>query len=234
MKANELIELIDIEPEDKEKANNYLTLKGINLHHSIYLYLSSFTTTRIKYSEIATTYRYDKRIRKVLYKYIGLMEEKIRAYIDNKYSDEIEKLKLTTKIAKTLKNEKDLFRALDKTLFSDLITQVLDLFEEDIHSIFPDTIFESKNLKALAELRNAVSHNRFLLNYLSFKECTIDGEVSGSLHSNLMNLANHFDNNFRNSFINEINICAIQEEAEINIKKNQVEWCLPEFVIIVL
>jgi len=197
MKVNELIGLIDINEGEIKKAEYYFALKGVNLHHSIYLYLSSFTTSKIKYCEIATTYRYDKRIRKVLYKYIALMEEKIRAYIDNKYSDAIDQLRITTKIANTLKSEKDLFRALDKTLFSDLISQVLDLTKEDIHLMFPDTIIESKNLKALAELRNAVSHNRFLLNYLGFKECTIDGLVSGSLHANLMNLANHFDNNIR-------------------------------------
>ena len=232
MKSSELIELIDIEEDEIEKAEHYLALKGVNLHHSIYLYLSSFTTSKIKYCEIATTYRYDKRIRKVLYKYIGLIEEKIRAFIDNKYSNEMDRLKLTTKIVNTLKSEKELYKALDKTLFSDLIAQVMDLSEEDIHSIFPDTIFESKNLKALAELRNAVSHNRFLLNYLGFKECSFDGEISGSLHANLMNLANHFDIEIRKSFINEINMCVIQEDGDK--KKNQVEWCLPEFAVIVL
>ncbi|PKK97879.1 MAG: hypothetical protein CVV57_10230 [Tenericutes bacterium HGW-Tenericutes-2] len=234
MKAHEFIELIEIKQEEIDKAKHYLDLKGVNLHHSIYSYLSSYTASKIKYCEIATTYRYDKRIRKVLYKYIGLMEEMIRAFIDNKYSDEMDQIKLTTKIANTLKNEKVLYKALDKTLFSDLIAQVLDLSEEDINAIFPNTIFDSKNLKAIAELRNAVSHNRFLLNYLSFKECNIGGRISGSLHANLMNLANHFDIEIRKSFINEINTCAILEDDGDKMKINQVEWCLPVFVVIVL
>lgn len=234
MKTHEFIELIEIKQEEIDKAKHYLNLKGVNLHHSIYSYLSSYTASRIKYCEIATTYRYDKRIRKVLYKYIGLMEEMIRAFIDNKYSDEMNQLKLTSKIANTLKSEKVLYKALDKTLFSDLIAQVLDLSEEDINTIFPNTIFDSKNLKAIAGLRNAVSHNRFLLNYLSFKECNIDGSISGSLHANLMNFANHFDIEIRKSFINEINTCAILEDDGDKMKINQVEWCLPVFVVIVL
>lgn len=234
MKTSELIKLIDIEKDEIEKAEHYLALKGVNLHHSIYSYLSSYTASRIKYCEIATTYRYDKRIRKVLYKYIGLMEEMIRAFIDNKYSDDMDQLKLTSKIVNTLKSEKVLYKALDKTLFSDLIAQVLDLSEEDIHTIFPDTIFDSKNLKAIAELRNAVSHNRFLLNYLGFKECSFGGEISGSLHANLMNFASHFDNEIRKSFINEINKCAILGNDGDKMKINQVAWCLPAFVVIVL
>lgn len=234
MKAHEFIELIEIKQEEIDKAKHYLDLKGVNLHHSIYSYLSSYTASKIKYCEIASTYRYDKRIRKVLYKYIGLLEEKIRAYIDNKYSDKMDQLNLTAKIANTLKSEKALYKALDKTLFSDLIAQVLDLSEEDINTIFPNTIFDSKNLKAIAELRNAVSHNRFLLNYLSFKECNIDGSISGSLHANLMNLANHFDIEIRKSLINEINTCAILEDDGDKMKINQVEWCLPVFVVIVL
>ncbi|MDD3106201.1 MAG: hypothetical protein PHP65_00140 [Bacilli bacterium] len=234
MKAHEFIELIEIRQEEIDKVKHYLDLKGVNLHHSIYSYLSSYTASKIKYCEIATTYRYDKRIRKVLYKYIGLMEEMIRAFIDNKYSDEMDQLKLTTKIANTLKSEKILYKALDKTLFSDLIAQVFDLSEEDIHTIFPDTIFDSKNLKAIAELRNAVSHNRFLLNYLGFKECSFGGEISGSLHANLMNLASHFNNEIRKSFINEINTCAILGNNGDIMKINQVEWCLPVFVVIVL
>jgi len=111
MKAHEFIELIEIKQEEIDKAKHYLDLKGVNLHHSIYSYLSSYTASKINYCEIATTYRYDKRIRKVLYKYIGLLEEKIRAFIDNKYSDEMDQLKLTTKIASTLKSEKVLFKA---------------------------------------------------------------------------------------------------------------------------
>jgi hypothetical protein len=234
MKAHEFIEIIDIKLEEIDKAKHYLNLKGVNLHHSIYSYLSSYTASKIKYCEIATTYRYDKRIRKVLYKYIGLIEEKVRAFIDNKYSDEMDQLKITPKIAKTLKSEIELYKALDKTLFSDLIAQVMDLSEEDIHSIFPDTLFESKNLKALAELRNAVSHNRFLLNYLDFKECNIEGRISGSLHANLTNLANHLEKSIKQSFINEINSCSVLEENNGSSNPFQTEWNLPNFVKIVL
>jgi hypothetical protein len=234
MKAHEFIEIIDIKLEEIDKAKHYLNLKGVNLHYSIFSYLSSYTASKIKYCEIATTYRYDKRIRKVLYKYIGLIEEKVRAFIDNKYSDEMDQLKITPKIAKTLKSEIELYKALDKTLFSDLIAQVLDLYEEDIHLIFPDTLFESKNLKSLAELRNAVSHNRFLLNYLDFKECNIDGIISGSLHANLTNLANHLEKSIKQSFIDEINSCSVSEENNGSSNPYQTEWILPTFVKIIL
>jgi hypothetical protein len=234
MKANEFIELIDINLEEIDKAKHYLSLKGVNLHHSIYLYLSSYTVSKIKYCEIATTYRYDKRIRKVLYKYIGLIEEKIRAFIDNKYSDQMDQINLITRIAHTLKREKELYKALDKTLFSDLIKQVTYLSKEDIHSIFPNTIVDPKNLRALAELRNAVSHNRFLLNYLDFKECNINEYISGSLHANLTNLVNYFEQNIQRSFTKEINSCAEVEKNSGSSNPFQTEWNLPAFVKIVL
>jgi hypothetical protein len=146
----------------------------------------------------------------------------------------MDKLKLTTRIAKALKSEIELYKALDKTLFSDLIAQVMDLSKEDIRSIFPDTVYESKNLKALAELRNAVSHNRFLLNYLDFKECNIDGSISGSLHANLTNLANHLEQSIKLNFINEINSCSAFEENNGLSNPFQTEWNLPNFVKIVL
>ena len=49
MKAHEFIELIEIKQEEIDKAKHYLDLKGVNLHHSIYSYLSSFTASKFEY-----------------------------------------------------------------------------------------------------------------------------------------------------------------------------------------
>lgn len=229
-----LLSLIDIELEEIPKATHYFQLKGIDLHHYIFEYIKGFKAERVKYCEIASVYRYDKRIRKVLYKYIALFEEYLRAYISNSYSDNLSGLRLTKALAKHLSSECQLFKSLDKALFSELIAQVLNLSDDEIAVLFDNNIFSKDNLKAINELRNAVSHNRFLLNYLSFEIVVLNGEPSGSLYGNLINFSNFLPENIRQGFLSEINDCRFQDEHVVNKLPYQTRWLLPEQIVLIL
>lgn len=234
MKIEKVLEEMDLEKDELEKARYYLNLKGIELHYSILQYLSSFSASRIKYCQLATVYRYDKRIRKVLYKYIGLFEEYIRAFISNKYSDNLEKITLTTILEKSYIKERQLYKVLDKALFADLIHQVFQLSADDKAELFPNIVYDQGNLRAIIELRNAVSHNRFLLNYLDFKECNLNGDRKGSLYANLVNFSNFLTPEIRSGFITEINGCQFCESNTPNKSVHQTMWVLPSQVIIKL
>lgn len=234
MNTTKLIDRIDINESEISKAHFYFKLKGIDLHDSIRVYLAGFTTNKVKYCEIATAYRYDKRVRKVLYKYIGLFEEHLRAYICNNYSNSITNLRLTKYMSIKMDKGMSLFKALQSSLFSRLVEQVLLLSNREIENLFPETKFLKKNLRAIINLRNAVSHNRFLLDFRDYSECSIEGERSNSFYTNVINFSNHLFSDIRSSFLNEINECSKYEpDSEYEEKRRrQTEWCLVEEIVL--
>lgn len=236
MRKEELISKLNIPAEDVENASFYFDLKGIDLHNSIAEYLQSYKSEDVTYPEVATAYRYDKKIRKVLYKYIALLEEHIRAFISNKYTDDLESLELDKVIEKKVDNGMKLNNALDDILFSNLISQVKKLPKSDFSELFSDLDYRPRNLSALVELRNAVSHNRFLLSYMRFKPCYISDEVSASLNFNLINLRNHLSHNIGKEFTREILNCArTRKSTTIQAKrKYQVPWTLIKEVKVTL
>ena len=131
---------IIITEEEKKKSVHYLQYRGIDEHDHVRQHLESLSGEKVSYAEIATAFRYDKRIRRVLYKYIGLMEESIRAYIANKYSDNLSKLKRSAPMKTNLKKFGTLSIALSELTFCQLITQVLILSEIDKKEIFAKQI----------------------------------------------------------------------------------------------
>ncbi len=230
---NEFIDLIDVQPNEIDKARYYCDLKGIDLHFSIFEYISSMKSGKVRYSEIATAYRYDKRIRKVLYKFIAFFEERIRAFISNGYSENLDKIEWIKPIKKRLDKGLKLNSALDDILFGELISQVILLGEEDKNNLVKYTVYSDQNLRAIVELRNAVSHNRFLLNYLKFKDCIISNEKRSSLHANLLNFSSHLSPNVKKQFLFELDCCKLPDDGKQteNIK-NQTSWDLLKDIVI--
>ena len=234
MKTNELLKEIEIQKDEFDKAVYYFDYKGIELHKQIKDYLQSFKTDKVTYSELATAYRYDKRIRKILYKYIGLFEEHLRAFVCNRYSDNLEKINIIGPISKKINKLGSLYVALDNILFSILIEQVTKLNESDIEDLFPENQFLMKNIRAIVKLRNAVFHNRFLLDNLDFDECSFNGISSRSLHSNLINFGNHLDYNIRIEYLKEIEECKLEKVTNRTMqkRKHQTNWNLLKTIAI--
>ena len=98
MNDQEFWNSVEATNEEKLKGTYYLRERGLEEHFNALRFLESFKRTgnrKVTYNEIATVLRYDKRIRRCLYKYIGVIEERLRAHFMDFYRD----VKNTTTIA---------------------------------------------------------------------------------------------------------------------------------------
>lgn len=88
MREQEFYRNIEIDDDDKPRAERSLRAKGVEKHILIKNHILTWREgNAIRYSEIASTYRYDKRIRNTLFKYISFLEEFYRAVtLDNYYA----------------------------------------------------------------------------------------------------------------------------------------------------
>ena len=181
--------------EERKKAEFYLDMKGIAFHKSIIDYLCENyeKTIPVEWSDLSNELRSDKALRDVLYKYLATLEEYIRAYISNKYENDIQQVFWVddrryeyNKIKTQLVNGKPLFKTLEDVDFGTLIKQVKHMPELDRKQLFGN-VGSDENLDAIKELRNAVSHHKYL-KLCQLKNCTVDGNKSDSLISNIKNL----------------------------------------------
>ncbi len=227
MDKNDFYNKIQITQEEKAKADYFLDVRGIEEHIIVCDYLSNFKTEAITYAEVATALRYDKRIRRVIFKYIGFLEEKMRAYIANEYSDKVGSLQLIDELKDNVKNM-SLYRALSKLLFGRLVEQVKSLGKDEKELIFSNENVLNENLEAMCSLRNEISHNKFIL-HQEFGNCSAGKKKSKSLCSNIKNIYYHLPINVRENFKKEINECSLYRESDMNY---QTDWNLIKKIII--
>lgn len=221
---NEFFKLVKIEDDEKPSALEYIKYRGLIEHINMAKYISSFTIDRKPtYKEIASAFRYDKRLRRILYIYIGLLEEYYRSFICNNFNS-------TKEIG--IDSEKTLFNYCNSSLFSKIVDIIWSLSSQMKCELFENKNHLKKNLDALVKLRNVISHNITLLNYRDFKQVTLpNGETSSSLLANIKNLAFILPNSISDSFVLKINEAARLGEKKRN---NQVEWNLPSFIVLKL
>jgi len=227
MEYKAFLDIVDCAAEDIESARHYMDVRGVEEHLIVAEYLQNYKAGKVSYREVATALRYDKRIRRILYKYIGYLEERIRAYISNRYSDKTDCLKLTYTVKNNLKTY-SLYESLSEISFGQLILQSKKLTEEEKNELFSADSINHKHLDAIIELRNEVSHNRFLL-HRKFRPCKNTGYEEHSLRANIINLYNHLPEEIRNSFARELNASS---EFRENKWQYQTEWNLIEQIII--
>lgn len=214
--------LIDIEEAERASAEEFIRLRGLQEHINMAIYLSSFLPDRKPtYKEVATAFRYDKRIRRILYKYIGLLEEYFRAYICNNFDSPSQ---LCIRINKSL------YEYISRSLFSTLVNIVWSLDESHKKIIFSNKSILKKNLDALVALRNVIGHNRTIVNYRDYKEVTLSsGEVGYSLLLNIKNMLVFLPLEIGNKCIKEINGASRSGTRKI---RNQVDWSLIPMLVI--
>lgn len=221
---NSFFSLISINENEKELAREYVELRGLDEHIMMANYLSSYLEEgKPTYSEVATAFRYDKRIRRIVYKYIGLLEEYYRSFLCNNYTS-------TSELQ--IKTNKSLYDYCSNSLFSRVVNIVWSLDDTRREELFESKIVLKKNLDALVTLRNAISHNWTLINYRNYDEVTLtNGEIGCSLLANVKNLMFLLPNKIQGSFKEDIN-----NAAHFGFRKltNQTEWNLPNFLVIKL
>lgn len=221
--------------EDRIRIANYLKTKGIEKHILIKEKLLSWSESgNIEYTKVASTYRYDKRIRLVLFKYLSYFEEFYRAIILDHYITKTRQSFWINELKEKLKEYSyNLNDALEHLDFASLLIQSQKLpkaIKELCH------FHSGKHLKdnsiALKELRNAVMHNKFLLLYRGFNECyvqCVDDGKSANLKANILNLIQFLPQEVGNQRKKDVNYC-----KEDRNKPNDTTWDLPSQIVITL
>lgn len=223
-----------IKDEDKDRAAKALRSKGVEKHILIKEKLLAWSEhDEIEYAKIASTYRYDKRIRNVLFKYISYLEEFYRAIILDAYVQDLNQEFWNKYLQANLKKYKNnLNDALEHLDFSSLLTQCQSLPEKvKACCLFPQK-HQKSNLFALKELRNAVMHNKFLLLYRGYGKCYVNGVDNGrsaNLKANILNLIQLLPLEVGAKCLKDINSCKEDRNDE-----NDTVWDLPPQIIILL
>lgn len=205
-KKNLLKRFIFNNEEEERKCSKYLDLKGVAYHVVLINFIGLDKSGKIKYKTVSDVYKYDKRIRNRLYKFLSAFEEQIRGFIANSYNHGLSTLKLGNNIRKSLKSGSNIAFELEDIDFNQLIQIVEKFTLKDLKRMFPKSnehIID--NLKAVRELRNAISHHRILLRYEDLEQCYIDGVPQKDLTSNIKNLCNLIDEYYRQFLTDEIN-----------------------------
>lgn len=224
-----------IDEEDKVRAEKYLTSKGVEKHIILKEKLFNWIEgDKIEYSLIASTYRYDKRLRNILFKYISYLEEFYRSVILDEYRYRVKKIQWIRDIKERLEEfNGDLNDALEHIDFSSLLIQTRMLPQRVKNKcLLPKTRNLKENSIALKELRNAVMHNKFLLLYRGYETCYIDGvddNKSSNLKANILNLISFLPEDVAEGCIRDINAAREEKENQLGTK-----WNLPPVAVIKL
>jgi len=199
--------------KERERCLLYLDLKGVSYHTVLVNYIGLDEDGKIQYKKVQNIYKYDKRIRNILYRYLSALEEGIRGFISNKYCGNIDNIKrLSKSIQKSIVEGNSLSKELEDLDFNQLINISKKLSTKEKRELFGHTDNLEANLLAVKELRNAVSHHRMLFVYEDFFECHLeDSRIGNSLMDNIMNLKQLLNPFYKNFFTEAINNSSIDE-----------------------
>ncbi len=184
---------IDTEINDVEF---YLRVKGVAFHQRVMTHLGvdfNDSNSYIEWVKVSALLRYDKKLRDKIYIYLATLEEYIRAYLSNKYENEPVQpfwkngAKSRHNVKTRILNGENIFDVLQSIEFGHLLSQVENVSKDDINEMFDYPYAIHDNLGAVKELRNAVSHHVFLMDY-KFMNCVVNGINNNTLEHNIKNL----------------------------------------------
>lgn len=236
MRESDFYKNIEIDDVDKPRAVKAIEAKGLEKHIIIKEYLQTWRRSEaaktIRYSEIASIYRYDKRIRNVLFKYVSYIEEFQRGVILDNFADSIKQCFWRKSLKNLIDQHGNLNNALEDLPFSELLwqIQVKDMPEIVKSRCALPEKYLRENTKAIIELRNAVMHNKFLILYRGFEVCYVDGVDAGksaSLKANIINLYNFLPKEVGDKMLVDINDCRKKRN-----NNEKTKWDLPTQVIV--
>lgn len=188
---------------EREDAQKYIALKGMIQYQRVINYCK-IGEEKPAYRVVSDLYKYDKRLRDMLYIYIATVEEFLRACIGNEFEDNESGLIKTTKFVE----KQTQYHSVSLTLEQLTLKQLNDMVLSNI-SIFQNlydlNVLET-NLDAFRVLRNRVGHHNFLLAE-QYAVCSIDGKDDNTLKYNIINLKYLLPSEFRQGFENSINNC---------------------------
>ena len=229
--TEEFFKNLVIDENDRARAERYIKAKGLFYHEQIKKKLLAWTNdNEIKYSQIASYYRYDKRIRMVLYKYIAYLEEFYRAAILDAYCENTAQKFWINEIAEKLNKEVPLNVIIENLGFKELIKQMKQMpYHIKQKCNFLEKGWFNKNVCALNDLRNAVMHNKFLLMFRGFSYCYFNNKKGSSLRDNINNLISFLPENVGKQCEIDIANCVENRNTAYD-----TEWDLPPQAIVSL
>lgn len=255
----DIFELMNIKEEQKNDFEKRKKLKGYYTYKLIGLYLSNNYANKFSYDQLNSIYRYDKRLRKVLYNYIGLIEEYLRALIINKIENE-EFFSIFKDIINS-NNKQSLWKNESKDYYDEKIKFIInktridnDYLEYKIYNFLNGLQFKEliniiklhsklheinetniKNWEEVNKLRNEVSHNKFLL----LKKIQYKYDKNLNYENKIINFYNLISNNIsdddiRKEFIKEFNNQINKKDNDEEKYNVHIKWDLREEVKIIL
>ncbi|MBI9008660.1 MAG: Abi family protein [Tenericutes bacterium] len=200
--------------KEEFRCRQYLDLKGVSYHTVLVNYIELNENGKLEYKKVQNLYIYDKRIRKILYKFLSALEEGIRGYISNKYCSDINSIKkISNSISKSIVEGSSLSKELENLDFSQLLNISKKLKKSELIELFGSSDHLKENLYAVKELRNTVSHHRMLFVYEDFQQCFFnDGTFGDTLMDNIRNLKELLNTFYEEFFIEEINNSCIDKD----------------------
>lgn len=206
MTPEELLYEMTYENEkQRAEAKKYIALKGIVQYRRVIEFYRSLGETPT-YKKVSSMYRYDKRLRDILYIYLATAEEFMRACIGNRFEDNENELEKTSKFIAKQSQYQSISLTLEQMTLGALIDMVLK--NQEVFANCYDLINIKTNLNALRVLRNKVGHHNFLFAE-TFATCVVNEVKSNSLEQNIKNLQCLLPIDFRERFAIALNKCAV-------------------------
>lgn len=176
--------------EEKKRCEIYLELKGIAYHVVLANYIGLNRFGKIEYRKVQNLYKYDKKVRNILYRFLAAFEEGVRAFISNRYNNDFERIdKLSKSLLYSIQEDSSLSKELENQDFYHLMELAKKMTLKEKNEIFGYIDNLESNLDAVRELRNTISHHRLLFVYEDFDFCYLQNGTSGdSLINNINNL----------------------------------------------
>ncbi len=188
--------------QDEETFKKYLKLKGIERIKKAYMILKPHLK-KVTDKDIADIYKYDLRLRRNIYYYITMFEVFLRAQLSNNFTkDDFDLNKYD------LISGDSLFEILEESTFGKLIGLYEDLKEHQIDELMDMDMDKSLFIRrsvAVKDLRNAVFHHNFLLDFTKYANCEINGLNTCTLLSNLVNFYRILPDELKGRFVKRIN-----------------------------
>ena len=176
--------------EEKQRCDIYLDLKGVAYHVVLANYIGLNRYGKIEYKKVQNLYKYDKKVRNILYRFLAAFEEGVRAFISNRYNNDFGRINgLSKSLLDSIQDDSSLSKELENQDFYHLMELAKKLTPKEKSEIFGYIDHLEANLDAVRELRNTISHHRLLFVYEDFDYCYLeDGSSGDSLIDNINNL----------------------------------------------
>lgn len=214
--------------EEKQRCEIYLDLKGVAYHVVLANYIGLNRYGKIEYIKVQNLYKYDKKVRNILYRFLAAFEEGVRAYISNKYNNDFGRINVLSKsLLDSIQDDSSLSKELENQDFYHLMELAKKLTPKEKSEIFGYIDHLEANLDAIRELRNTISHHRLLFVYEDFDFCYLqDGTCGNSLVDNIKNLIQLMHPYYKEFLKDELNQSCMSRSDQ------QFKSSLPEKAVI--